>query len=88
MLKKYTDMAQQNMFSKWHIRLMGNWKYNALEQTFCDLHTHFFLFCDLHKLLEYGKAGAVAKNLLILDLCTVDPVRAKQISKTILKKYF
>ena len=36
----------------------------------------FFLFCDLHTLLEYGKAGVVAKNLLIIDLCSVDPVRA------------
>ena len=37
-----------------------------------------------YTLLEYDKAGAVAKNLLIIDLCTGDPVRAKPISK---KKY-
>ena len=43
-------------------------------QTFCYLHIHC-LFCHLHALLEYGKAGAVAKNL-IFDLCTIDPVRA------------
>ena len=55
--------------------------------TFCDLHAHF-LFYDLHTLLEYAKAGAVAKNLVIIDLCTVDPVRANYIYKTILKKIF
>ena len=62
------------------------WLTHKYGQIFCDLHTHF-LFCDLHTLLEYGKAGAVAKNLLIIDLCTVHPVRAKNISKTILNKY-
>ena len=54
--------------------------------TFCDLHTHFIFF-DLNTLLEYGKAGVVAKNLLNIYLCTVDPVRAKHISKIILKIY-
>ena len=44
-------------------------------------HKYEQTFCDLHTLLEYGKAGAVAKNLLIIDLCTADRVRAKHISK-------
>ena len=47
-------------------------------------YTHIF---DFVTYLEYGKAGAVAKNLLIIDLCTVDPVRAKHIYRTILKQY-
>ena len=54
------------------------WLTHTHGQTFCHLHTHF-LFCDLHTLLQYGKAGAVTKNLLIIDVCTVHPVRAKHV---------
>ena len=43
---------------------------------FCDLPTHC-LFCDLHTLLENGKAGATAQILWIFILVTVDLVRAK-----------
>ena len=55
-------------------------------QFFCFVtYTHIYgkTFCDLHTLLKYGKADFVAKNLLIIQLCTVDPVSAKHISKTI-----
>ena len=38
---------------------------------------------QMERISEYGKAGEVSKNLLIIDVCTVDPLRAKHVSKTI-----
>ena len=39
--------------------------------------------CDLHTLLEICKDGASASYLSIISLCTVDPVGAKYITKTL-----
>ena len=61
--------------------------YRHIYKVFCDLQTPF-LFCDLQTLLENGKAGATATHFWVIWLYNVDPVEAKQITKTNFKKYF